>query len=226
MSDKKLTLKEGIEKLKALLFSEEKPVNTEPIVTTEQKFIDEKLNDGTTIISYDAEQLETGVIVFILDEAGQRLPLPLGDYTTENGDTFSVVDDLGTIDNVVLAAEPEANPEEGDAVPAAPAPVETPMEAAPKRVIKSQVTEHVFSLDIEGYEPIEVDLSSMFKKLSDENVALKALNKEMFSVVEQLADMPVAAPTEAKKKTSISDEKLAFKASMKELETKMSKDNL
>lgn len=228
MAENKITLSEGIEKLKALIFGAEKP---EEIVTTEQKFTDQKLQDGT-LISYDAEELAVGVIVFLLDETGQRLPLPKGDYVTEAGDTFTVVDDMGTIDNVVVAPEAPEPVEPDASTPAPVAPVANgvqnttdPAQGTPKRVIKSQVVEHVFSLETEN-EVFEIDLSAMFKKVEDENKALKDLNKEMFSVIEKLSEQPTATPTESKKKFNASEFKSKFKAELKALETQMSNNNI
>jgi len=245
-----MNLTEAVNKLGTLLANFNK-------IADPQKFIDEKLQDGTTIISYDADQLATGVIVNILDSEGQRLPLPSGEYVTQNGDTFTVVDDLGTIDNVVLAPEPETNPEEGQTAPTPEAmvdkkvacvkcgtmtdpaqpcikcgsvehlnpPSEIPV-ATPKRVIKSQVEEHVFSLEIEGVEKIEVDFSSMFKKINDENINLKEVNKQMFDIISKMAEEPVAKPTEQKQKFSAMDATKSYKQSMKELESKLSKENI
>lgn len=231
MSENKITLKEAMLKLQEkvnLFFATEKP--TEEIVTTEQKFKDEKLADGMTIISYDAEELAQGVIVYLLDEAGQKLPLPVGDYTTESGSTFTVVDETGAIDNVVVAPEaPEGEENSGEVV--APAPTEVPMSekpamGTPKRVIKSQVEEHVFSLEIEGVEPISVDFSSMFTAKDKEIADLKELNKQMFEVVKQLSELPASKPTESKEKFNVAKEKMSFKESMRELEETMSKQNL
>ena len=222
-----MNLKEGIEKLGTLIASFNKV--DEPIVTTEQNFVDAKLNDGVTIIRYDADALATGVVVSILDETGAALPLPLGDYILEDGTTFTVVDDLGTVDNVVLAPEEEVETEvpaaaPNTAAPMASAPAAAPA-AAPKRVIKSQVEEHVFSLEIEGVEPISVDFSSMFKKLEDENVKLKDLNKQMFSVISQMSELPASAPTETKQKFSAAQARADYKASMEALTEQMSKEN-
>lgn len=222
-----MNLKEGIEKLGTLIASFNKV--DEPIVTIEQNFVDAKLNDGVTIVRYDADVLATGVVVSILDETGAALPLPLGDYILEDGTTFTVVDDLGTVDNVVLA---EAEEEVETEVPAAAPNTEAPMASAPvaptatpKRVIKSQVEEHVFSLEIEGVEPISVDFSSMFKKLEDENKALKDLNKQMFSVISQMSELPASAPTETKQKFSAAQARADYKASMEALTEQMSKEN-
>lgn len=230
-----MNLTEAVNKLGKLMAEFNK--THEPIVTTEQNFVDEKLNDGTTIIRYDAEELATGVVVNLVDASGQVLPLPAGDYTTVDGDTFTVVDDLGTIDNVVLV--PDAQEGTPTEVPAAPADTSAPMEVqnvptktgndatasgAPKRIIKSQVTEHVFSIELEN-EVIEVDLSAMFKKIEDENTALKNLNKEMFSVIEKMSELPVSTPTESKKKFNPSEANKSFRDSLKELELSMSKNN-
>ena len=222
-----MTLKEGIEKLGTLIAGFNK--EADPIVTTEQKFVDAKLNDGVTIIRYEADVLATGVVVSILDETGAALPLPAGDYILEDGTTFTIVDDLGTADNVVLAPEEEVAPTDA-AAPAAEMPMaEKPAAtAAPKRVIKSQVEEHVFSLEIEGVEPISVDFSSMFKAKDKEITDLKELNKQMFEVVKQLSELPASAPTEqtSKQKFSVAQSRAEFLASQRELEDKMSKENI
>lgn len=224
-----MNLTEAVNKLGVLManFNKENVKPTEEIVTTEQKFKDEKLVDGMTIISYDAEELAQGVVVYLLDEAGQKLPLPVGDYTTESGSTFTVVDETGAIDNVVLKeAEVETPDNTGEVVATeTPAPAPT-AQATPKRVIKSQVEEHVFSLEIEGVEPISVDFSSMFTAKDKEIADLKELNKQMFEVVKQLSELPASKPTESKEKFNVSKEKMSFKESMRELEEQMSKQNL
>jgi hypothetical protein len=216
-----MNLQEGIAKLKELLFKDEKA--TEVIL----KFQEELLNDGTTMIQYDAEELAVGVIVNVLDSNGTPLPLPVGDYVTADGDTFSVVDDMGAIDNVVLV--PELDENKGEVVaPAKDAPVEQSVApvvpSTPKRVIKSQIEEHVFSLEIEGVEPIEVDFSPMFAKVIAENEALKVslekekeLNKQMFAIVKEIADEPASTPTEAKQAFSVSEFRKSFKNDLENL---------
>jgi hypothetical protein len=214
-----MNLQEGIEKLKELLFK------AEPVKLT---FKEAKLNDGTTIVQYDADVLATGVIVNVMDEAGQVLPLPNGQYQLEDGTTFDVVDEAGTIDNVVLAPEVDENAPAVE--PAKDAPVAqaaAPVPAAPKRVIKSQVEEHVFSLEIEGFEPIVVDFAPMFTKVIAENEALKVslekekeLNKQMFAIVKEIADEPASAPTESKQAFNVSEYRKTYKADLQNLYNK------
>lgn len=214
-----MNLKEAIEKIQ-LLF---KANGVEPLV--EQKFESAKLNDGLTVVEWEGD-LVVGTIVNVVDENG-KLPLPMGMYVLEDGTTFEIVDDMGTADKIVKAEEPS---EEGAPAPAKDAPVEQAAAnptAAPKRVIKSQVEEHVFKMEIEGYEAIEVDFSPMFKKLEAENTELKKeletakeINKEMFAIVQKIADEPISAPTEGaatKKKFSVSEFRKAFKEDLQNI---------
>lgn len=230
-----MTLQEGIEKLKALLFTKD-----EPIVTTEQSFKDAKLEDGVTIIRYEADALATGVVVSLIDESGQVLPLPKGDYVLEDGTTFSIVDDLGTADNVVLAEE--KTPEQEDEMPAMPKE-EMPMQEAPaasaapakepKRVIKSQVEEHVFNAFKDEVAKTISELTEKLSKVELENVELKKqiesgkeINKEMFALVEKMSNEPVKQPTETIEKFNAVKYLRESKEARKQLEAKMTADNL
>jgi hypothetical protein len=114
----------------------------------------------------------------------------------------------------------------------ASAPVESA--AAPKRVIKSQVEEHVFSLEIEGVEPISVDFSSMFTAFNEkfaalekENTELKAefakaaeFKTEVIKLVSEIGDQPAAEATEKevnkfKKKLTLKEAQEQFKNALK-----------
>lgn len=195
-----MNLQEGIAKLKELLFKDE--------VKAELKFESAKLADGVTAIEWEGD-LMPGVIVSVIDTNGLALPMPVGQYQLEDGTTFEIVDENGTADKVVKAGEAEAPAPEPDGLAPKEAEVKqseapaTAVTSAPKRVIKSQVEEHVFHLEIEGVEPIAVDFSSMFTKLNDENKELKtkleaseAFNKNIAEVVSAIADEPIKAPTE------------------------------
>jgi hypothetical protein len=231
-----MTLKEGIDKLKTLLFSEQK----EEVY----KFETAKLNDGSTIVEWEGD-LATGVIVYIVGEAG-KLPAPIGVHTLEDGTTFEVVNETGAIDNVVKVGEaPKENaPEVAPNMEATPSngtpAAQSQAPTTPKRVIKSQVEEHVFSLEIEGIEPIEVDFSSMFKSLNEKFESVKKeneelgeklkkandLNKEVFNVVKQMADEPIAELTESNKKFSVFDAKKAFRDDLEKLREQAQKENI
>lgn len=209
-----MNLKEGIEKLKGLIEN-----FNDPIVTTEQSFTEAKLMDGITIIQFDAPVLAQGVSVNVVTESG-ILPMPDGEYQMEDGAMLVV---SGGLVAEYTPADPTMPEDETNAMPAASANVPVAQEAkAPKRVIKSQVEEHVFSIELEDYETIKIDLSSMFKPLTEENKSLKALNKEMFSMLKTIANSPSAKPTEKVKAVfSITDHKRSFREDLDRLHNEM-----
>lgn len=212
-----MDLKEGIEKLKGLIekFSAEKPAEQ-----VEVKFKDMKLQDGTTIISIDGEELAIGVPVYVMTPEG-RLPAPDGDLVLEDGTQLTVKDGL-----VAEVGTPEAEVPEGEvaAEPATVPPAAEDMSTKPKRVIKSQVEEHVFNAFKEESETKANELKAELEAIKADFEALKEkfnksleFNKEVFSVVEKMSEQPSAQATEAKPKPfSVKDAKMAFKEDLKQ----------
>lgn len=215
-----MNLKEGIEKLKGLI----EKFNVEPIVTTEQSFTEAKLMDGVTIIQYDAPELAQGVPVNVVTPEG-ILPMPDGEYVMEDGSKLVVMGGLvAEYEKAEELPAGETNAPVAVAEPTTPATGEMEVKTAPKRVIKSQVEEHIFSLELEGFEPIKVDFSSMFKALVDENKALKDINKEMFGIVKAISNEPSVAPTEkVNKPFSVKDQRASFKADILRIEKELNK---
>lgn len=212
-----MDLKEGIEKLKGLIekFSSEKPA--EPV---EVKFKDMKLQDGTTVISIDGEELSIGVPVYVMTEEG-RLPAPDGELVLEDGTMLTVKDGL-----VAEVGTPEAEVPEGEvaAEPATVPPAAEDMSTKPKRVIKSQVEEHVFNAFKEESEAkvlkLETELAELkaaFEAQTEKFNKSLEFNKEVFSVVEKMSEQPSAVATEAKLKPfSVKEAKMAFKEDLKQ----------
>jgi hypothetical protein len=215
-----MNINEALDKLKGIV---------EKFSGTEQKFKDVKLNDGTTIVSYDGDMPAQGMPLFVVTPEG-RIPAPDGEHVTEDGTTIVVI---GGLIAEVKEAEVEEPAAEGTPTETpASAPVESA--AAPKRVIKSQVEEHVFSLEIEGVEPISVDFSSMFTAFNEkfaalekENTELKAefakaaeFKTEVIKLVSEIGDQPAAEATEKevnkfKKKLTLKEAQEQFKNALK-----------
>lgn len=214
-----MNINEALDKLKGIV---------EKFSGTEQKFKDVKLNDGTTIVSYDGDMPAQGMPLFVVTAEG-RIPAPDGEHVTEDGTTIVVIGGL-----IAEVKEAEVETEEGAAPVETPAAAPVESAAAPKRVIKSQVEEHVFSLEIEGVEPISVDFSSMFTAFNEkfaalekENTELKAefakaaeFKTEVIKLVSEIGDQPAAEATEKevnkfKKKMSLKDAQLQFRNALK-----------
>ena len=98
------------------------------------------------------------------------------------------------------------------------------MGTKPKRVIKSQVEEHVFNAFKEEAETKANELKAELEAIKTEFEALKEkfnksleFNKEVFSVVEKMSEQPSAVATEAKPKPfSVKEAKMAFKEDLKQ----------
>ena len=142
-----------------------------------------KLMDGVTVLEADA--FEPGMEVFIITEDEQRIALPVGEYELEDG-RMLVVATEGVIAEIKEKEEEQA-PEVEVEVEAPEAPeAEAPMmseeapAAQPKKIIKSQVEEMLFS---------------KIEELKAENEALKAQLSEQ-PVVEEapVIDEPAAKP--------------------------------
>jgi len=139
-----------------------------------------KLMDGITTI--EAESFEPGVDVFIVTEDEQRIALPVGEYELEDG-RYLVVAQEGVIAEVKEATT-EEEPVAEEAPVAEEMPATEPMmsedtESQPKKVIKSQIEEMLFS---------------KIEELKAENLALKTQLSEQPTIEE----VPVIAEPAAK----------------------------
>jgi hypothetical protein len=164
------------------------------VTTEEMKFTDAKLTDGT-IIRYDAEVLEVGVIVSIVGTDASVLPAPMGSYELEDGTTFDVVDVSGIIDNVVIA------PEETPVVPEveAPAAMEDALPVAPvakqvaKKIIESTIKESQFKAMEEKNELEKVEFSNQLKEVNEKLEKQSELINSMFALIQKLGEEDGAA---------------------------------
>jgi polyhydroxyalkanoate synthesis regulator phasin len=167
-----MNLNEAIEKLSGLVSK----FNAEP--TTEQTFIDAKLVDGT-IIRY--ESLEVGLPLMVIDEAGNELPAPDGEHELEDGTMLTV--EGGIIMEVATKEEEAPEMEE--------APIEQPM-AAVESVTKEDF--EALKSEVDSLKTRFEEFTKTNETLTADNVALKEIVKETFSIVEKLAKVPSDNP--------------------------------
>jgi hypothetical protein len=134
-----------------------------------------KLMDGVTVLEADA--FEPNMEVFIVTEDEQRIALPVGEYELEDG-RYLVITQEG-----IIAEIKEATTEEEPVAEEMPA--EEPMmseetASQPKKIIKSQVEEMLFS---------------KIEELKAENEALKLQLSEQPKVEEvPVIDEPASKP--------------------------------
>jgi hypothetical protein len=73
------------------------------LTTEEVKLAEATLEDGTVIYS-DSESWEQGVNVYILNDEGEKIPVPMGEYTLADGTKVILLED-GIFDSLVAAEE-------------------------------------------------------------------------------------------------------------------------
>lgn len=230
-----MTLNEGIEKLKSLIanFNAEKPVDEVPATpeNVSENFKDVKLVDGVTIVSYDGDMPMQGMPLFTVTSEG-RLPAADGEYELEDGSSIVVVGGLiaevKTVDAPVEPADAAA-PADAPAAPVSNAPAANG-EVKPKRVIKSQVEEHVFNAfkeEVEAkFKALEEKFAAEKKELEDKNTKLQGklntameFNSELTELVKKIADAPSSEPTEKiAKPFDVKAARMAFKEDLNKLQ--------
>jgi hypothetical protein len=133
-----------------------------------------KLMDGVTVI--EAESFEPEMEVFVVTEDEQKIPLPMGEYETEDG-RILVVEVEGRIKEVKEKMEEEVKVEEA---PETETEIEVEAEAvatAPKKTIESVVKETFFS-EIEALKTENENLKAELAKLQTPQVEEVELSEE------------------------------------------------
>ena len=98
--------------------SVEDPTNEPEATPEEVKFAEGKLDDGTMIYT-DAEAWEAGVNIYIMNDEGEKIAVPTGEYILEDGRAVAVVD--GVVESISEAeVEEEATEEEEEMQEEAP----------------------------------------------------------------------------------------------------------
>lgn len=169
-----MNLNEAIEKLSGLVAKFNATNTTE---NTSETFEDAKLMDGT-IVRY--EKLEVGMPLMVIDEAGAELPAPDGEHTLESGVVVTVE---GGIITEIETKEEEAPEEE--------MPIEQPMSAV-ETVSKEDF--EALKAEVDSLKTLFDQFTTSNEILAKNNIDLRAIVKETFSIVEALANVPTENP--------------------------------
>ena len=200
--------------LKALGLSEEKEVTLE---------FQTKLEDGTIIVS-SADSLTAGVDISVLTEDGTTIPLPIGDYRTDEGLGFSVVEEGVVSEILEEETEEETEEVEEEEIEASEETVEEVVEPSeveearhPKKIktteeieftkdeLMTEITNVVTELlsDVQGKVS---ELSSEMETLKGYKETLEEETIELQKEVVKLSSEPATTPVDTNKFSS--DKKL------------------
>ena len=143
-----------------------------------------KLEDGTIIVS-SADELSAGADVSILTEDGTTIPLPVGEYTTEDGTGFSVTED-GTVSEIYTEEEEteevEAAEEETEEVEA--------MEGDVAEVVSSATEEIAVAIEEATGDEVTTEVATAAAEIAvaivEEKIEEVAMNKQLLELTEVL----------------------------------------
>ena len=175
-----MTVKEGIEKIRLMLASEEEAVQVETseesAPVTQLAFETYDLKDGSKI---DLSGLEIGAEAMLVDESGNSSPAPDGEHELVDGTMVTTVGGkVEGIETPQAEAEPIEEPE-----------TEMPMEMEADKF--EEVNGNISSLQAEN-EALKAKIASIEGKFS------QAIN-DLSDVVLGLASTPSAGPIQAPK---------------------------
>lgn len=162
-----------------------------------------KLDNGTEI---EAEEFVKDKEVFIVGEEGEKIPLPVGDYTLESGQILSVIEE-GLIAEIKDAAEEtEAEEEEVEAE----AEAETP-EAKVKSKTESTQVVYATKEEVESLVSAIEEIKTLLEKNNvEEEIVEETADVELSAeVVEPIAHNPEAQTSKNKGNYSDADSRMS-----------------
>ena len=168
-----------------------------------------KLTDGTIIVS-DAEELAAGISISVLAEDGTQMPLPVGEYETEDGQGFSVEEE-GIVKELYESETEEEVEEEVEATEEKREPKkikETKEVEFDKVAFIDEVKAVVDELVAKTKSDIE-KLQSEIDELKETNGNLETEKEELSSQVEKLSKEPATEPVKTSKFNEVKSEKLS-----------------
>ena len=141
--------------------------------------------DNGTVVYTDAEAFAEGVEAYIINDEGEKIPLPPGDYALEDGRTL-VIGEGGVVSSI---GEPEAEVEEVEA--SEEVEVEIEAEEEPGYVTKAEVEEMIKAAleSIKEKEEMSVNPEAPKEAKEEEEEVVDEVAVELAAVKAQLEDM-------------------------------------
>jgi len=165
---------------------------------TEVQLAEMKLEDGTMV---EAEEFQAGQAVFVITEDKEKMAMPEGSYSLEDGKVM-VVDESGVIAEIVEPASEEEAPAEAPAE-AAVEEVEATNEgeAAPKKVVESEtISRETFFAEMEKMksefaaqlDAYKEEVANLTSQKEQAELMLSTAEKDLQEVQAKLSEEPAS----------------------------------
>ena len=139
--------------------------------------------DNGTVVYTDAEAFAEGVEAYIINDEGEKIPLPPGDYQLEDGRTL-VIGEGGIVSSIGQAEVEEVEASEE-------VEVEVEAEEEPGYVTKAEVEEMIKAAleSIKDKEEMSVNPEAPKEEVKEEEEVVDEVAVELAAVKAQLEDM-------------------------------------
>ena len=144
--------------------------------------------DNGTVVYTDAEAFAEGVEAYIINDEGEKIPLPPGDYELEDGRTL-VIGEGGVVSSI---GEPSEEVEEVEASEEVEVEIEVEAEEEPAYVTKAEVEEMIKAALESIKDKEEMSVNPEAPKEAKEEVKEEVVDEvavELAAVKAQLEDM-------------------------------------
>jgi hypothetical protein len=144
--------------------------------------------DNGTVVYTDAEAFAEGVEAYIINDEGEKIPLPPGDYELEDGRTL-VIGEGGVVSSI---GEPSEEVEEVEASEEVEVEIEVEAEEEPAYVTKAEVEEMIKAALESINDKEEMSVNPEAPKEAKEEVKEEVVDEvavELAAVKAQLEDM-------------------------------------
>jgi hypothetical protein len=144
--------------------------------------------DNGTVVYTDAEAFAEGVEAYIINDEGEKIPLPPGDYQLEDGRTL-VIGEGGVVSSI---GEPSEEVEEVEASEEVEVEIEVEAEEEPAYVTKAEVEEMIKAALESINDKEEMSVNPEAPKEAKEEVKEEVVDEvavELAAVKAQLEDM-------------------------------------
>jgi hypothetical protein len=144
--------------------------------------------DNGTVVYTDAEAFAEGVEAYIINDEGEKIPLPPGDYELEDGRTL-VIGEGGVVSSI---GEPSEEVEEVEASEEVEVEIEVEAEEEPGYVTKAEVEEMIKAALESIKDKEEMSVNPEAPKEAKEEVKEEVVDEvavELAAVKAQLEDM-------------------------------------
>ena len=198
MSNNNLKTEEMSNEKKSLL-SQMEVWFTENILTKKKVEMGE-VRSGEIVITYDGEELEVGMPVFVMSDE-ERISLPDGDYPTEMG---LVIVNEGVVSEIRAEGDEEVDKEVGEEESDEQLGYggEDDMKKKKKKeMLNDDVVNAIKSILVKYSEDMNAKLEEKFNNFSTELTSLKEENAKLKSEVTELSNQPASKPIVSKPAT-------------------------